>query len=122
MKLASRLLAPVNTTVISILGLGQLLMGVWLVMPFQSLSFYQPEWTAGIIIGLIGFFIARFSLRGDLQLLQYITSVAYIFWFASTVVMLIMATQTLGWVVGLIFAAYCFMINLNIRVNRREIK
>lgn len=126
MKLATRLLSPVNTTVISILGVGQLLMGLWLVLPFNSLMLYSlsfpPEWMIGIVLSAIGATTARFSIRSNLKYLQTATTVAYIFWFIAMIFMVITAYFSIGWIVGLIFATYCFMINLNIRVNRRDIR
>lgn len=126
MKLASRLLAPVNTTVISILGTGQLLMGFWLSLPFDSWGDYAvtpiPEWLIGLILMSIGALVSWFSLRTNLKALQYAATAGYLFWIIAMTIMLVVHIEGTGWICSLIFAVYCFMISLNIRVNRRFIK
>jgi hypothetical protein len=63
-----------------------------------------------------------FSVKADLKKLQWATMAGYLFWLVGTIFMIIMNIFGIGWVAGLIFTAYCFMINLNIRVSRRYIK
>lgn len=118
-------MAPVNTALISILGIGQLIMGLWLTLPFNSLPVYNldfpKEWIIGIVLAVIGFATARYSIKGNLKKLQWATTAAYIFWIVAMIFMIIINTAGMGWIVGLIFATYCFMINLNIRANRRNL-
>lgn len=116
-------MAPVNTALISLLGLGQFLMGLWLILPFVSLPAYTltfpPEWLIGMVLATIGVATVRFSVSADLVGLQWSTTMAYLFWTVAMIFMMVYNIAAVGWIAGLIFAAYCFMINLNIRVNRR---
>ncbi len=126
MKLATRLLAPVNTSVISILGFGQMLVGFWLTLPMNSWGMYAtpliPEWLIGSLLLIIGSAITWFSLKTNLPALQWATTAGYLFWFIAMVIMMVVHLSGTGWIFSLIFAIYCFMISLNIRVNRRFIK
>ncbi|MFY3742256.1 MAG: hypothetical protein HMLIMOIP_002725 [Candidatus Nitrosomirales archaeon] len=126
MKLATKLLAPVNTTIISILGLGQMLIGFWLILPFNSWGQVSPtpipESIIGVVLLIIGIFITIFSLLTNLKALQWATTAGYLFWLISMVVMLAVNYAGTGWIFSLIFAVYCFMISLNIRVNRKFLK
>lgn len=123
MKLATKLLAPVNTSVVSILGFGQMLIGFWLVLPMNSWGQYStplvPEWIIGVLLLIIGSSITWFSLKTNLKALQRSTTAGYLFWFISMVIMLIVHLSGTGWIFSLIFAIYCFMISLNIRVNTK---
>jgi hypothetical protein len=126
MSLMNKLMAPVNTAVISILGLGQFLIGFWLLLPFNSWGGYVPtpipEWAIGLLLMFIGSWVTKASLSADLPQLQWATNIAYLFWIVTMVIMLIVHAAGTGWIFALILAVYCFMINLNIRVNRRNIK
>lgn len=126
MKLSSKLLAPVNTTIISILGIGKMLIGIWLMMPFNSWSDYSPtllpEFLIGAILFVIGVFITWFSLRINLFGLQIATTLGYLFWMITAGVSFAVHLQGTGWITSLIFGVYCFMISLNISVNRRHLK
>lgn len=126
MKLVNRLLAPVNTTVISILGIGQMLIGFWLTLPFNSWGQVTmtpiPEPIIGTVLLVIGILITVFSLFTNLKALQWSTTAGYLFWLTTMVIMLAVNLAGTGWIFSLIFAVYCFMISLNIRVNRRFLK
>jgi predicted membrane protein len=117
-------MAPVNTALISILGAGQFLMGLWLTLPFSSLPAYDlifpPEWFIGIVLILIGGATTWFSINTKLKALQWSTTLAYIFWLVATIFMIAINITGMGWIAGLIFATYCFLINLNIRANRKN--
>lgn len=123
MKLVNRLLAPVNTTFVSLLGAGQAAVGFWLTLPFDSWSSITPtlipEPIVGSILLVIGLFITAFSLLANLKGLQWSTTAGYIFWLIAMVVMMVVHIAGTAWVFSLIFATYCFMISLNIRVNRK---
>lgn len=116
-------MAPVNTALISILGVGQLIMGLWLILPFASLPVYDlvfpPEWFIGLGLSIVGLATTYYAISGKLKGLQWATTAAYMFWIIGTIFMVCINVTGMGWVVGLIFATYCFMINLNIRANRR---
>lgn len=126
MKLVNKLLAPVNTTVISILGIGQMLIGAWLILPFNSWGQVSttpiPEPIIGSVLLVIGIFITIFSLLTNLKALQWSTTAGYLFWIITMTVMLVVNLAGTGWIFSLIFAVYCFMISLNIRVNRKWLK
>jgi hypothetical protein len=126
MKLVNRLLAPVNTTFVSILGAGQFIVGLWLTLPYNSWGNYIPtpipEPIVGSILLIIGLLITIFSLLPNIKALQWSATAGYIFWFITMVVMLIVHISGTGWIFSMIFAVYCLMISLNIRVNRRYIK
>lgn len=123
MKLAAKLLAPVNTSIVSILGFGQMLIGFWLVLPMNSWGQYAtpflPEWLIGSLLLIIGSTITWYSLKTNLSALQWATTAGYLFWFIAMVIMLIVHLSGTGWIFSFIFATYCFLISLNIRVNRK---
>lgn len=123
MKLVNKLLAPVNATVISILGLGQVLTGFWLILPYDSWMLYTatmiPEPVIGSILLVIGLGITTFSLLLNLKALQWSSTAGYLFWFMTTIAMFIVHMSGTGWIFSLIFAVFCFIISLNIRVNRK---
>jgi hypothetical protein len=101
-------------------------MGIWLWLPFESLKYYAPffvpEPFVGLVMFVIGLFITKFSLTANLSGLQHATSAGFMFWLIAAGIMLVNAPIAMGWIAGLIFATYCFMISTNLRVNRRFYK
>lgn len=121
-KLAKRLLQPVNTSVISILGVFNFLLGIWLLLPFHSISEqfaskYLPEWELGVIVLAIGLLILIGSIREKLKILSYGTLIGFSFWIATTGVALYYVWQSPLWIFALMIGLYCGFINVNIRVN-----
>jgi len=119
-NLARRLLEPVNTSVISILGLFNLLFGIWLLLPFDSIvlsSPYLSEWGIGAITTLIGILILIGSIFERLFPLSTGTLIGFCFWIAVTGVVLLTRWQSPGWIFALMIALYCLFVNLNIRIN-----
>jgi ABC-type phosphate/phosphonate transport system permease subunit len=53
-KIARKMLSPINTAAVSILGFFNLFMGIWISLPFDALSTPNtfPEWiiSAGMLI------------------------------------------------------------------------
>jgi len=121
-KLAKRLLQPVNTSVVSILGFFNALLGLWLLLPFTSISeqFSSPyiqEWELGILIMAIGLPTLLGSIFERLSMLKIGTLLGFSFWAAVTGAVLYAKWQSPGWIFSLMIAMYCGFVYVNIRIN-----
>lgn len=121
-KFADRLLQPVNTSVISILGMFNTLLGIWLLLPFDSIagqfsSPYMPEWLLGVVVLVIGIAILYSSIAGKAKLLSFAALLGFSFWIAVTGVGLSFDWRSPGWIFGLMIAMYCGFCSVNIRIN-----
>jgi hypothetical protein len=126
-SLARRLLLPINTSVIGILGMFNVLLGFWIVLPFRSLgqnysSEFFPEWFLGSTTLAIGALIVYGAFKENLKILSIGTVVGFFFWFVAMVLLLITHWASPGWIVGLMIAAYCGFVHLNISVNNKNLR
>lgn len=121
-KLAKRLLQPVNTSVISIMGAFNTLLGVWLIMPFTSLNEYSErlELLIGGILLVIGAFILFGALRERLATLCTGALAGFLFWIMGTGLALTNWKST-GWIFTLMIAVYHGFVGLNLLVNSRNL-
>lgn len=126
-KIAERLLQPINTSVISILGMFSVFLGVWLTLPFDSLSselvggksYY--EWIIGIFMIIPGMTIVLGALKDKMRVLTLGTGAGFYVWFGLMVLTLILNWQSGWWIVALMIAIYCGFVHLNLRVNRNNL-
>lgn len=126
-KIAERLLQPINTSVISILGMFSVLLGFWLILPFDSLSTEligsnSYEWMIGLGMGLPGMTIVFGALTDRMPALTLGTGAGFYVWFGLMVLTLIMNWQSGWWIVALMIAVYCGFVHLNLRVNRNNLQ
>lgn len=122
-KAASKMLSPINTMAVSILGFFNLLMGIWISLPFDSLhtpnSF--PEWiiSAGMLI--VGAFIVSGSIGEIYRTLIIGTQLSFYYWFLAMGGLLFVNWHDPSWIVALMIAAYSLFVAVNIKVNRENL-
>lgn len=122
-KTASKMLSPINTMAVSILGFFNLLMGIWVSLPFDSLVFVHsfPEWIVSAIMLIIGYFIVSGSIRQIYRDLIIGTQLSFYFWFLSIGGLLYAQWQNPIWIVALMIAMYSAFVAINIKVNRENL-
>ena len=126
-KIAERLLQPINTSVISILGMFSVFLGVWLTLPFDSLSNelignkHYYEWIVGTAMVIPGATIVIGALMDKMHALTIVTGLGFYVWFGLMVLTLILNWQSGWWIVALMIAIYCGFVHLNLRVNRNNL-
>lgn len=121
MRFSEKLLAPINTGIVSLLGIYQMITGLWLVMPWDSLrsnyTDWMPEVIIGIILTIIGSVITYGSIKSKFSALRLGTTMGYLFWFVSTILLIITNLFGIAWIACIVFCVYCLVIDLNLRVN-----
>jgi hypothetical protein len=122
-KLAKRLLQPVNTSVISIMGIFNLLLGFWLILPFRSLSKYEQsiEFTVGAGLLTIGIIILYGALRERFSTLGTGAIVGFIFWIIATGLAIATHFTSTDWIFTLMIAVYHGFVGVNILVNNHNL-
>lgn len=125
-KLAKRLLQPVNTSVISIMGVFDFVFGGWLILPFNSLSNKYssgfPEWLIGLITLVIGFLIVFGAVRERLQMLSVGALVGFLFWLIATGLAMTTRIESPAWIFAIMISVYHFFVGVNIRVNYSNLR
>lgn len=123
-RVAKSLLQPLNTSMVVILSFYNFLLGLWLVMPFATVSNRLGSWPIWLI-GSILIFIGIFMLLGIiLDKYRYILIGAgsgVIFWTACTSLLMYSNFFTAGWIIPSMMAIYCGLVFVNLKVNRRFI-
>lgn len=122
-KTASKMLSPINTMAVSILGFFNILLGLWISLPFDSLIFSQgfPEWTIASVMMIIGYFIASGSIGQRYRALLIGTQLSFYFWFLSIGGLLYLQWQSPIWIVALMISMYSAFVAINIKVNRENL-
>lgn len=122
-KTASKMLSPINTMAVSILGFFNILLGIWISLPFDSLLFLNnfPEWTASSLMMIIGYFIVSGSMRQIYSQLLIGTHLSFYFWFLSIGGLLYAQWQNPAWIVALMISMYSAFVAVNIKVNRENL-
>jgi hypothetical protein len=124
-RLAKRLLAPVNTSVTSIMGIFNGVLGFWLLLPFSAISDRYSSFGIKEIIAVatlaIGICIIVGALQEKLSLLSWAALAGFIFWIATTGLALFVNWQAPGWIFTLMIACYHGFVALNIKVNNRNL-
>lgn len=122
-KLARRLLQPINTSVISILGFFNCLLGLWVMLPFDSLGEYKmtifPEGILGFLTLSVGVTILIGSIKENFNLLATGSVMAFIYWFTMTITLVISNWKSPAWIVGLMIAFYSGFVYANVSVNSK---
>jgi len=122
-KLASRLLQPLNTSVISIMGVFNVLLGFWLVMPWDSLNKYKAEgleFMIGAILLAIGICILLGAIREKITVLGGGAITGFLFWIMVTGLAMT-HIKNVDWIFTLMIAIYHGFVGLNILVNNRNL-
>ena len=121
--LAKRMLQPVNTSVISIMGVFNLLLGTWLALPFKSLGKYDQsiELSIGAILITIGAIIVYGALRERISTLGTGAIVGFIFWIIATGLAVVTHFTATDWIFTLMISVYHGFVGLNILVNNRNL-
>lgn len=119
-KTASKMLSPINTMAVSILGFFNILVGIWVSLPFESLSYLNgfPEWILSASMLVIGYFITAGSIRQVYKTLLIGTHLSFYYWFLAMGGLLFVQWQNPVWIVALMIALYSAFVAVNIKVNR----
>lgn len=122
-KTASKMLRPINTAGVSILGIFNILLGIWISLPFDSLMFTSsvPEWIVAAIMMIIGYFILSGSVRDMYRTMLIGTHLSFYFWFLSVGILLFVQWQSPMWIVALMISIYSLFVAVNIKVNRENL-
>lgn len=122
-KTASKMLSPINTYAVGILGVFNILMGLWICLPFESLAFMHsfPEWIVASIMMIIGYFITSGSIMEAYRTLVMGTQMSFYFWFLSVGGLLYAQWQNPAWIVALMIAMYSLFVAVNIKVNKENL-
>lgn len=125
--LARKMLKPINTSAVSILGASNLLMGFWLILPLNSLgSSYDngplfQEWIYGVMLLIIGGLVVTGSVKNKVKTLSWGTGLGFIFWFTWTIFLMLRSVEHIDWIWVTTYALYYGFVHLNSRVNRNNI-
>lgn len=123
-KLAKRLLQPVNTSVVSIMGFFNTLLGLWLVLPIKSLNKYEGptlEITIGSILLIIGGTILWGAIRERIPMLIVGSMSGFIFWTMASGLALTTNWRATDWIFTSMIAIYHGFVGLNMIVNNRNL-
>ena len=123
-KLAKKLLKPINTSVVSILGFSNLLMGLWLVLPYNSIGeaydhgpLFQ-EWVYGLMLLLVGVLVLVGVVREKVTMLAWGTGLGFVFWFTWSVFLTARTIDHIDWIWTTTYALYYGFVYVNARVNK----
>ena len=120
-KTAGRMLHPINTMAVSILGLFNILLGIWISLPFDAMNDVSntfPEWLISAFMLIIGSFIISGSFKEVYRTLIVGTQMSFYFWFLSVGGLLYSNWHDPAWIVALMIAAYSLFVAVNIKVNK----
>lgn len=119
-KTANKMLSPINTAAVSILGFFNILMGIWISLPFDSLCMTNtfPEWIIAAGMLIVGTFILSGSMREIYRTLLIGTQLSFYYWFLAMGGLLFVNWHDPSWIVALMIAAYSLFVAVNIKVNR----
>src|SRR5688500_8631194 len=117
------MLRPINTAGVSILGAFNAMLGIWISLPFDSLTFVSsvPEWIVSAIMLIIGFFILSGSIGDTYRTMLIGTHLSFYFWFFSVGILLFVQWQNPMWIVALMISVYSLFVAVNIKVNRENL-
>jgi len=130
-KLAARLLMPINTSAILLLGVYTIVWGFWVGNPFWDVFTYSdlyrqmavmaPEWVWGMVGMLTGGVTCWGVLRPSYYSLLTGAAVVGLFWLMITFLYFFGAWQSTGGPTALLLTIYGFFIYLNIKVNKSRL-
>jgi hypothetical protein len=123
-KLARRLLQPVNTSVVSIMGIFNTLLGFWLVLPMKSLNKYDGqalEVGIGSVTLIIGIFILWGAISERIPVLIIGSMTGAIFWVMASGLAITTNWRATDWIFTFMIATYHGFVGLNMIVNNRNL-
>jgi NhaP-type Na+/H+ or K+/H+ antiporter len=123
-RLAERLLQPVNTSVISILGVFNILFGFWITLPFRSFDVdydLLPELFLGPSTMFVGLIIVYASFKENMDILRIGTGAGFFEWVALMGVFIYMDWRSPWWIVALMIGSYCGFVYTNLKVNSNNL-
>lgn len=115
------MLSPINTAAVSILGLFNVLMGVWISLPFDSVGGSLPETYYGLALIAIGLSVLIGSVKERYIVLAIGTRLSYYIWFLTMLGSLWNNWHDPYWIVSLMIACYGLFVATNIKVNRNNL-
>lgn len=118
--LAKRLLSPINTSIVAILGLGMSLIGIWMILPFDSLHHARivvGEGLLGFAMAITGMAIVYSSIKSEFNIMKAATATSFVLWLIVAVAFMVTRIEGISWITSLIFAVYSGCIYVNLRVN-----
>lgn len=123
---AKRLMQPINTSLIALLGAYTMLWGLWLASPFwtvfdaaplYSKMEHFPEWAWGAFAMYAGIEIIRGVILNRNGPLKRGAFIGYFHWFIVTLMYFFGDWRSTGGITSLVICMYCFIIFLNYRKN-----
>jgi len=122
-KTAKKMLSPINTAGISILGIFNIFLGIWISLPFDALHHVNglPEWIIASILLVIGSFILSGSMGDKYRTLLIGTQLSFYAWFLSVGGLIYTDWQSVLWIIALMIAVYSLFVSVNIKVNRENL-
>lgn len=120
-KIAARMLSPLNTAGVSILGMFNALMGLWVTLPFDSMDGNFPEIYYGLLLLSAGIAITVGSIKEIYNILAIGTRLSYYLWFLTMLGSLYVNWHDPFWIVSLMIALYGLFVATNIKVNRNNL-
>jgi hypothetical protein len=120
-KAASRMLSPINTAAVSILGLFNMLLGVWILLPFDAFNASVPEFFYGLALFVIGLSIVYGSAKEIYKILAIGTRLSYYLWFLTMLASLYVDWHDPYWIISLMIACYGLFVATNIKVNKNNL-
>jgi hypothetical protein len=131
-RLATKMLEPVNTAAIIILGAYTTIWGLWVANPFWTvftqahlydwMNRLMPEWAWGLIAIVVGLMMVYGVLRHSYRSLTLGALVGYFHWLAIAIMYFGGDWQNTGGITSLIIAIYSGFIWLNITRNKGNLK
>lgn len=121
-ELESKLVKPVNLGLVLLMAIYNFLTGLWLLMPFVSLSeklekAYAPEWSISLLLIAIGVIIAYGILNTKYAPLVFGLGLGSFVWLSAFFFLLINNVFGLGWIAALTVFAYCGFVFINVRLH-----
>lgn len=120
--LAKRLLEPINTSVVSIMGFYNFLTGFWLLLPMHSFRAGTgnlfTEMSLGVIMIGIGSLILYGALKVKGKFLRIGAGLGCLFWLVWTCILIYVNIAGVGWINALMITVYCGFVYLNLHTNR----
>jgi hypothetical protein len=124
-NLAKRLLQPINTSVVSIMGFYNFLTGFWLLLPINSFRAGTgnlfTELSLGLIMLIIGSLILWGSLKVNDKILKIGAASGFFFWLVWTLILIYVNFTGVGWINALMITMYCGFVFLNLRIKDRDL-
>lgn len=124
--LAKRLLQPINTSVISILGMFNVLVGIWIALPFTSIgkeysTTFIPELGLGLVLAIVGTCVVLGSAKENYVLLSIGCAMGFILWLILMVLILVYSWRSPDWLVCFMISSYSGFVYSNISVNSKNL-